>query len=85
MAKHFAYQEMTEEFGVYESVATLKGSDLAGFPLKATMSNYEMIHALPRKNISMDMGTGIVTSVPSDSPDDWSMLSDLKKKLNFIE
>jgi leucyl-tRNA synthetase len=25
-------------------------------------------------------GTGIVTSVPSDSPDDWAALNDLRKK-----
>jgi leucyl-tRNA synthetase len=28
----------------------------------------------------MDKGTGIVTSVPSDSPDDYAALNDLKKK-----
>jgi leucyl-tRNA synthetase len=27
--------------------------------------------------ISMNKGTGIVTSVPSDSPDDWAALRDL--------
>jgi leucyl-tRNA synthetase len=27
--------------------------------------------------ISMNKGTGIVTSVPSDSPDDYAMLRDL--------
>ena len=30
--------------------------------------------------ISMTKGTGIVTSVPSDSPDDWATLRDLKQK-----
>jgi len=28
----------------------------------------------------MNKGTGIVTSVPSDSPDDYAALTDLKKK-----
>ena len=84
-AKHFAYQEMTEEFGVYESLARLKGSDLAGIPLKAPMSKYDRIYALPMRNISMDKGTGIVTSVPSDSPDDWAMLRDLQQKPNLRE
>jgi leucyl-tRNA synthetase len=28
-------------------------------------------------SIKMDKGTGIVTSVPSDSPDDWATLRDL--------
>lgn len=30
--------------------------------------------------IKEDKGTGIVTSVPSDSPDDYATLIDLKKK-----
>jgi leucyl-tRNA synthetase len=32
------------------------------------------------KTISMTKGTGIVTSVPSDSPDDWAALRDLQTK-----
>ena len=31
-------------------------------------------------SISMEKGTGIVTSVPSDAPDDYAVLVDLKKK-----
>jgi leucyl-tRNA synthetase len=30
-----------------------------------------------------DKGTGVVTSVPSDSPDDWAALRDLKNKQPF--
>lgn len=30
--------------------------------------------------IKEDKGTGVVTSVPSDSPDDYAALVDLKKK-----
>ena len=30
--------------------------------------------------IKPDKGTGVVTSVPSDSPDDYAALVDLKKK-----
>jgi len=30
--------------------------------------------------IKEDKGTGVVTSVPSDSPDDYAALCDLKKK-----
>jgi len=39
-----------------------------------------MIYALPMLTIKEDKGTGIVTSVPSDSPDDYAALMDLKKK-----
>lgn len=34
-------------------------------------------------NISMSKGTGVVTSVPSDSPDDYAALTDLKNKKAF--
>lgn len=30
--------------------------------------------------ISMKKGTGVVTCVPSDSPDDWMAVSDLRNK-----
>ena len=30
--------------------------------------------------ISMKKGTGVVTCVPSDSPDDWMAISDLRNK-----
>lgn len=35
--------------------------------------------------IKEDKGTGVVTSVPSDSPDDYAALVDLKKKQPFRE
>lgn len=35
---------------------------------------------LPLLTILMNKGTGIVSSVPSDSPDDYAALADLKKK-----
>jgi leucyl-tRNA synthetase len=68
---------MTPEFGKYECLAKLTGFDLIGKALKAPLSPYEKVYALPMSTISMTKGTGIVTSVPSDSPDDWAALRDL--------
>lgn len=34
-------------------------------------------------NILLDKGTGVVTSVPSDAPDDYMALHDLKSKPAF--
>lgn len=42
-----------------------------------------MIYTLPMLTIKEDKGTGVVTSVPSDSPDDYAALCDLKKKPPF--
>lgn len=49
-------------------------------PLEAPLTSYKVVYALPMKTISMEKGTGIVTSVPSDAPDDWATLRDLQTK-----
>lgn len=76
-AINFAHQEMTNEFGKYTCAAKIKGKDLIGIPLEAPLTSYKVVYALPMETISMKKGTGIVTSVPSDSPDDWATLRDL--------
>ena len=40
---------------------------------------------LPLLTISTKKGTGVVTSVPSDSPDDYAAFTDLKKKPKLRE
>mmetsp|Transcript_3412 Transcript_3412/g.5764 ORF Transcript_3412/g.5764 Transcript_3412/m.5764 type:complete len:884 (-) Transcript_3412:170-2821(-) len=84
-ARNFAFQEMTPEFGKYESLAKVTGRDLIGKALKAPLAHFEKVYALPMTTISMTKGTGIVTSVPSDSPDDWAALRDLQTKENLRE
>jgi hypothetical protein len=37
-------------------------------------------YCLPLLTISMGKGTGVVTSVPSDAPDDYAALRDLQRK-----
>lgn len=71
---------MTPEYGKYPCLAKVTGQQLIGIPLSAPLSNYEKVYALPMTTISMTKGTGIVTSVPSDSPDDWAALRDLQSK-----
>ena len=41
---------------------------------QAPNSPHERIYVLPLLTISMGKGTGVVTSVPSDSPDDYRAL-----------
>jgi leucyl-tRNA synthetase len=41
------------------------------------MTKYDVVYALPMQTNSLQKGTGIVTSVPSDAPDDWAALRDL--------
>ena len=41
---------------------------------------YGKVYTLPMLTIKENKGTGVVTSVPSDSPDDYAALRDLKSK-----
>jgi leucyl-tRNA synthetase len=56
-----------------------------GVALEAPLTSNTKIYTLPMLTIKEDKGTGVVTSVPSDSPDDYAALVDLKKKQPFRE
>ncbi|XP_056634645.1 leucine--tRNA ligase, cytoplasmic [Diorhabda sublineata] len=79
-ARNMAYQEMTKEQGKFDIILELLGQDILGCAISSPMAEYKKIYALPMLTIKEDKGTGVVTSVPSDSPDDYAALSDLKKK-----
>lgn len=79
-ARNMAYQDFFDEFGVVKELFTIQGSDLIGLPIRAPLAQYEKIYVLPLLTVSMAKGTGIVTSVPSDAPDDFRGLMDLKEK-----
>ncbi|XP_066593462.1 leucine--tRNA ligase, cytoplasmic [Prorops nasuta] len=79
-ARNMSYQGFFKEEGEISIVLTFKGQDILGLPLKAPLSVNKIIYTLPMLTIKEGKGTGIVTSVPSDSPDDYAALMDLKKK-----
>eukprot|EP00040_Diaphanoeca_grandis_P017534 m.91598 g.91598 ORF g.91598 m.91598 type:complete len:1074 (-) comp26486_c1_seq1:257-3478(-) len=66
--------------GTVHELGVVPGDDLIGCKVNAPYSLYDEVYCLPLMTIKEDMGTGIVTSVPSDSPDDWAGLRDLQKK-----
>eukprot|EP00360_Condylostoma_magnum_P000296 CAMPEP_0168313988 /NCGR_PEP_ID=MMETSP0210-20121227/5719_1 /TAXON_ID=40633 /ORGANISM="Condylostoma magnum, Strain COL2" /LENGTH=68 /DNA_ID=CAMNT_0008277551 /DNA_START=901 /DNA_END=1107 /DNA_ORIENTATION=+ len=68
---------MTHEPGKYRKIMEISGTELLGLSLSAPLAQYETVYSLPMESISMSKGTGVVTSVPSDSPDDYAMLRDL--------
>ena len=84
-ARNMAYQEFTQTYGQYTVLAEFLGSELFGLPLHAPLSHYGTVYVLPMMTIKEDKGTGVVTSVPSDSPDDFAALTDLKNKVNLRE
>ena len=84
-ALNLAYQEFTESYGQYTVLAEFLGSELFGLPLSAPLSTYPTVYVLPMMTIKEDKGTGVVTSVPSDSPDDYAALTDLKNKVRLVK
>jgi leucyl-tRNA synthetase len=79
-ALNLAYQNLSRAPEKPTCLAALSGNDLIGLPLKSPLSFNEIIYALPMLTILTDKGTGIVTSVPSDSPDDFMALQALVAK-----
>jgi len=68
-----------------EALLKVKGSELVGLPLSAPLCPYDTVYVLPMLTISMGKGTGIVTSVPADAPDDYAALMDWKTKAGMRE
>ena len=62
---------------------TVTGKELIGLPLSAPLAEYDTVYALPMFTISMGKGTGVVTSVPADAPDDYVCLRDWKTRANW--
>ncbi|EEF35924.1 leucine--tRNA ligase, cytoplasmic isoform X2 [Ricinus communis] len=79
-ALNLAYQNFSRFPQKPSCLVELTGYDLIGLRLKSPLSFNEVIYALPMLTILTDKGTGIVTSVPSDAPDDYMALHDLKAK-----
>ncbi|KAG5179721.1 leucyl-tRNA synthetase [Tribonema minus] len=85
-AKGLAHQGFAKEWGKVEClIPDLTGQELIGLPLSAPNATYDVVYTLPLLTISMGKGTGVVTSVPSDAPDDYAALKELKEKPQFRE
>jgi len=84
-ARNMAYQGLSKEPGQVSCLVTLTGWDILGIPCKAPLTKYEKVYTLPMLTISPKKGTGIVTSVPSDAPDDYINLEEWKRKPAFRE
>ncbi|XP_027462344.1 leucine--tRNA ligase, cytoplasmic isoform X1 [Zalophus californianus] len=79
-ARNMSYQGFTKHNGVVPVVKELMGEEILGASLSAPLTSNKVIYVLPMLTIKEEKGTGVVTSVPSDSPDDFAALRDLKKK-----
>ena len=73
-ARNLAFQEHTKTPGVVNKLLGFKGTALIGCAVKSPLAVLEKIYCLPMMTILMNKGTGVVTSVPSDSPMDLSLI-----------
>ncbi len=82
-ARNMTFQDIFPEWGVVPKVMEISGSDLVGSVVRAPLSARGTVYVLPMDTIKETKGTGFVTSVPSDSPDDYAMTLELSKKAAF--
>ena len=80
-----AFQGITAVRGQVNQLVEIDGSLLVGTKIKAPFSVNPEVYVLPMDNVLPTKGTGVVTSVPSDSPDDFATLTDLRKKPEFYK
>ena len=65
-------------------VLEITGADVVGTLVNAPLSIHkEGVRVLPMESVLPTKGTGVVTSVPSDSPDDYATVMDLAKKADY--
>jgi leucyl-tRNA synthetase len=82
-ARNMAFQGIFEKWGEVKEVASISGKDVIGTQVHAPLSQFGKVYVVPMDTIKENKGTGVVTSVPSDSPDDFVMNRDLAKKPDF--
>lgn len=83
-AQNMSYQGIFPEWGVYPKVADFVGSDLVGTLVDAPLSVHkDGVRILPMESVKPTKGTGVVTCVPSNSPDDYATMMDLIKKSQY--
>ena len=85
-ARNMAFQSIFPKWAVFPKVAELQGSDVVGTLVNAPLSVHkEGVRILPMESVKASKGTGVVTSVPSDSPDDYATVMDLAKKAEYYK
>nr|GEV26127.1 leucine--tRNA ligase, cytoplasmic [Tanacetum cinerariifolium] len=74
VARNLAYQHLSRVPEKSTCLVELIGQDLIGLPIRSPYSFNEIIYCLPMLSVLTDKGTRIITSIPSDSLDDFMAL-----------
>lgn len=80
----FSQDHFPRDQSELQPVVELPGSAFVGTLVNAPLSVHtDGVRILPMETVSPSKGTGVVTSVPSDSPDDFATVRELAKKAEF--
>ena len=80
----FKSDDFPRESQQLPAVIDIPGSVLVGTLVSAPLSVHTQgVRILPMESVLPTKGTGVVTSVPSDSPDDYATVTDLAKKAEY--
>lgn len=82
-ARNMSFQGTFEKWGEFPKVADLQGSEVIGTLVDAPLSIHKKVRILPMESVKPTKGTGVVTCVPSDSPDDFATIRELAKKAEY--
>ena len=77
-------EKMSLQFDGVEEVGRIAVKDLIGLTCTAPMI-HKQIPVFPADFVDPDVGTGLVTSCPSDAPDDWNSLQVAKANPELTE
>lgn len=83
--KNMAFQDLTPVRGEYAPELKINGELLVGSKIHAPLAVHETLRVLPMETILENKGTGVVTCVPSDSPDDYVTTKDLFNKPEYYK
>ncbi|CCH42951.1 leucyl-tRNA synthetase [Wickerhamomyces ciferrii] len=81
--KNMSFQKLTPKRADYKATAIVNGLKLIGSKISAPLSVYKELRVLPMETVLATKGTGVVTCVPSDSPDDYITTRDLQNKPEY--
>ncbi|KAG2073190.1 hypothetical protein BDR04DRAFT_1127359 [Suillus decipiens] len=84
-ARNMAFQGLSPERGQTQQLLEIDGAALVGTKIKAPFGLAPEVYVLSMDNVSATKGIGVVTSVLSDSLDDFATISELRKKPEFYK
>lgn len=84
-ARNMAFQGISADRGKVDTIATIQGSKLVGSKVRAPFAVCDEVYVIPMDTVVATKGTGVVTSCPSDSPDDYATWTELRKKAEYYK